>query len=425
MSGAAILLFGVNLFLWAVQSAFFYFPRPVLEVLQEKGECTKRETQLLEMLANPRRLDLIIRFTNIGVRVLFVGVTFLLVLRAAGRLGLPLIVAAAIHLVLATVLLGAGEMLCRSLAIRGAERFTFFAVPAVRFLRLLTGPPLGLLFGVMRRAASRLGLKRIVPYLTVEEMIAVVEAGEEEGVIEAEEREMFHSIFDLADTSVREVMVPRVDMVAVERDEPIGDVLEKISECGHSRIPVFEKNSDRIVGILYAKDLLRIARSAEWDRPAGEVMREPFFVPEGKAVDDLLREFREEKVHLAVVKDEYGGTAGIVTLEDVIEEIVGEIQDEYDPDDILFVPHGDSTAVVNGKISIDDLNERFTISLPADRHETLGGYLYDLIDRIPSEGEVIRENGLEFTVEKVNRQRISSVRIRKNPAVEEETPDQR
>jgi len=210
-------------------------------------------------------------------------------------------------------------------------------------------------------------------------------------------------------------MVPRVDMVVVERKSPIREALNKITSHGHSRIPVYEERIDRIIGVVYAKDLLRRPVRDDLNTPVDRVMRTAYFVPDGKRVDDLLREFQEEKVHLAVVVDEYGGTAGLVTLEDVIEEIVGEIQDEYDREEEMFEEVGPDTALVNAKISIDDLNERFTISIPADVHDTLGGYIFDLVDRVPSEGETFedRESGLSFKVERVDRQRIARVRIRK------------
>jgi CBS domain containing-hemolysin-like protein len=370
---------------------------------------------VLDLLSRARRLDLIIRFVALCIRILFLGITFYLLLQLGAALEVPVAVTLLVHLFVATLLLGPGEMLSRSFAIQNAESFAFTSAPGIRLIRALVGPPLGLVFRLLKMFSSRLGMTRMVPYLTVEEMIAVVEAGEEEREIEEERERMFHSIFDLGVTTVREVMLPRVDMVAIEQLESISEALEKITECGHSRIPVYEESMDKIVGVLYAKDILRVARAAEWDRPVRELMREAFFVPHGKTVGDLLREFREEKVHLAIVVDEYGGTAGIVTLEDVIEEIVGEIQDEFDPDDLVFDRLDEATALVNAKIPIDDLNQQFTINIPADRHDTLGGYLYDLNDRVPSEGEVLVKNDIEFTVEKVDRQRIDRVRIRKRP----------
>ena len=416
----SLVLYALNLFLWASQSAFFHFPRPVLESLEEKSERSGREELLLDLLSRSRRLDLIIRFVNICVRILFLAITFLLLLRVGVGLEIPVALLLLVHLVVATLLLGPGEMLSRSFAIQNAQRFAISSAPTIRILRDLVGLPLNWIFRIMKVVSGRLGMKRMVPYLTVEEMIAVIEEGEEGRGIEEERERMFHSIFDLGETTVRELMIPRVDVVAIEQSESISDALEKIAECGHSRIPVYDESMDKIVGVIYAKDILRVARTADWERPVSELMRDAFFVPHGKSVGDLLREFREEKVHLAIVVDEYGGTAGIVTLEDVIEEIVGEIQDEFDPDDLLFDRVNESMAVVNAKIPIDDLNEQFTINIPADRHDTLGGYLYDLIDRVPSEGEVLEENGLDFTVEKVDRQRISRVRIlKRSPAGED------
>jgi CBS domain containing-hemolysin-like protein len=189
---------------------------------------------------------------------------------------------------------------------------------------------------------------------------------------------------------------------------------------------VYEDRIDKIVGVVYAKDLLRKPARDDYDQPVEKVMRRPFFVPEGKRVDDLLREFQREQIHLAIVVDEYGGTAGLVSIEDVLEEIVGEIQDEYDAEEDLFETTGPDSAIVNAKIPIDDLNERFRINVPTDRHETLGGYLYDVIDRVPVEGESFEDpsSGLRFKVEKVDRQRIARVRIRKARPAEESGGDE-
>ncbi|RPJ48608.1 MAG: HlyC/CorC family transporter [Candidatus Latescibacterota bacterium] len=413
---AAILLLAASAFLSAAESAFFHLPKPAREELEESRDT--RAGALLFLLGHPRRLTMLLRLLNLLVRVVLVAWITFLTLRLSGELAIsrPLFVLA--HLVVLLLLIvGPTEVIPRAYGISHAERTALSLARPMRVLDRVLAPGMALLVRILQGTARFLGVRWAVPYLTAEDVIAVVEAGEEGGEIEEEEREMIHSILELGDTAVREVMVPRVDMIAVERKSPIEEALAKITEEGHSRIPVYDGSVDRIVGVVYAKDLLRADFRSSLGLPVERVMREPFFVPEGKRVDDLLREFQREKVHLAIVVDEYGGTAGLVTMEDLLEEIVGEIQDEYDREDDLFEAVGPDAALVNAKIDLDELNERFDIGIPTERHDTLGGYLYDLIDRVPEEGESFEdpESRLLFKIEKVDRQRIARVRIRRLP----------
>ncbi|MBM3319365.1 MAG: HlyC/CorC family transporter [Candidatus Eisenbacteria bacterium] len=410
----SLLLLVGSALLSAAESAFFHLSKPARELLEESRD--RRARVLLGLLRHPRRLTMALRLTNVFVRVAAVSWVTFLALRFADDFAISPALFLLLHVVLLLLLIaGPTEVIPRAYGISNAKNTALRAAEPMRALERILAPGMGLFIGLLRRMARFLRVRWTVPYLTAEDVIAVVEAGEEEGEIEEEEKEMIHSILELGDTAVREVMIPRVDMVAVERKSPIREALEKITEKGHSRIPVYEERIDRIVGVVYAKDLLRPSFRDALDLSVDRVMREPFFVPEGKRVDDLLRAFQKEKVHLAIVVDEYGGTAGLVTMEDLLEEIVGEIQDEYDREDDLFETAGPDTALVNAKIDLDDLNERFTIGIPADRHDTLGGYLYDLVGRVPAEGESFEDpvSRLLFKVERVDRQRIARVRIRK------------
>ncbi|MBN1825281.1 MAG: HlyC/CorC family transporter [Candidatus Eisenbacteria bacterium] len=411
--GGVTVLVLISAWLAAAESAFFFLSKPIREALRDRTE--KRASSLLVLLKRPRRLTLALRVTAVLARLLSASLVLWCALRLAEVRDFHAFWSVAAHLVVVMVLLLAAETVPRAYAIGNAEAIALGAAPMVSALIRIGGPFLGVTVRSLNLFARSMGVRWAIPYPTAEEMLALVEAGEEEGEIEDEEREMIHSIFELGETTVRELMVPRVDVIAVERTRPVRDALDLITTHGHSRLPVYEEGIDRIVGLLYAKDLLRSPVREALDTPVEQVMRPPYFVPEAKRVDDLLHEFQKEKKHLAVVVDEYGGTAGLVTLEDVLEEIVGEIEDEYDRDEALYIVLDDDTVVVNAKISIDDLNERFHINLPADRHETFGGYLYDLEDRVPEEGETFEEKGLQFKVEKVNRQRIARVRIRKLP----------
>jgi CBS domain containing-hemolysin-like protein len=247
-----------------------------------------------------------------------------------------------------------------------------------------------------------------------EELRQLIDDGERQGVIEEEEHEMFRSILKFGDTIAREVMVPRIDMLCIREDASLDHVMNFVSEDGHSRIPVYRESLDNIVGILYVKDLIRFLYTDKEIFKVSDIMRPPFFIPETKKISALLREFQHKKVHLAIVVDEYGGTAGLVTIEDLLEELVGEIEDEYDTasENMLVVDEHDKQAIsVDGRLEIDELEEYFQIPLKEDNYETVGGLIFTLLERIPYQGEQITFKGLQFTVEKVDERRVHRVKI--------------
>jgi CBS domain containing-hemolysin-like protein len=233
----------------------------------------------------------------------------------------------------------------------------------------------------------------------------------EKGYLEKEERELMSSIFDFGDTVVREVMVPRIDMVAVNVHTDKDEALEVILEAGHSRVPVYDQTVDRIVGLIYTKDLLKKIISEE-EFSLREITRKVFFVPESKNIDDLLTEFKKRKQHMAIAVDEYGGTAGLVTMEDVLEELVGDIQDEFDEEEDLVVRVDEDTAICNAKIRLDELGEMFGLEFDEDTVDTLGGLLYEKIGRVPRIGDVVSQEGLSFEIRSVLRQRIDKVLVK-------------
>ena len=244
--------------------------------------------------------------------------------------------------------------------------------------------------------------------------------GELSKLLDQEEREMIQRVFDLSETVVREIMVPRIDMVCIEESMPIPDLLRLLREKRHSRIPVYRERVDNIVGFLHIKDLVRQAEEMQ-TLQLHDIIRPAHFVPETKRADDLLSDMRARRIHLAIVVDEYGGTAGLVTLEDVIEEVVGEIQDETDKEQPLIVRLADGSLRVDAKIDLDDLNERLEVELPADEYDTLGGFLYGLAGRIPHPGDRFRHLGMEFVISGVRGKRITQVLVRRGEmaAVEE------
>jgi len=236
---------------------------------------------------------------------------------------------------------------------------------------------------------------------------------------DADEKEMILGVQELGETTVKEVMVPRIDTVFLPIDLGREELLEKVVASGHSRIPVYSDSIDSVVGILYAKDLLRaLVKGPSFS--LADLVRKPFFVPESKRIDSLLKEFRRKRVHIAVVVDEYGGVSGIVCLEDIIEEIVGEIQDEFDEEREDVVRLGDSSWLCDARANLDDVNRETGLSLPADGFDTLGGFVFALFEKIPARYERASSGDLDFTVQDMEGHRITSVKIaRRRPAAEE------
>ncbi|GAB4424968.1 MAG: hemolysin family protein [Anaerolineae bacterium] len=255
--------------------------------------------------------------------------------------------------------------------------------------------------------------------MTEEDLRTYVDAGEEGGLLKEEEKEMIYSIFDLGDTSAREIMVPRIDVVAVEADMPVREALDLILEAGHSRVPVYDDNIDNIIGILYAKDLLAHWRNGGEPRMVRGLEREVYYVPETKPVSDLLRELQSKKVHIAIVVDEYGGTAGLVTIEDILEEIVGEIQDEYDAEEFYMDRISDDEYIFSARLDLDDINDIMSVELPTDESDTLGGLVYSILGRVPAVGDSVDVADLHLTVLEVEGRRIVKVKAQRIEPEEE------
>jgi CBS domain containing-hemolysin-like protein len=235
-------------------------------------------------------------------------------------------------------------------------------------------------------------------------------------VIEESERAMIHSIFELGDTIVREIMVPRPDMVMVSADDSLREVLDVMLRAGHSRIPVYRDDRDRIVGLVYAKDVLRrLHTGGDEEGPWGDMLREPHFVPELKTVDDLLREMQTRKFHLAIVVDEYGATAGLVTIEDILEEIVGEIVDEYDREEALVEEIDADLWRVDARLPVDELNELLSSALPDEEWDTVGGLLFGMLGHVPAPGERVEADTVRLTAERVKGRRIAKVIVERIP----------
>jgi len=269
--------------------------------------------------------------------------------------------------------------------------------------------------GSSRRPASLLDrVTRLVigrKKVTEEEIHDLIEAGEEEGIVDEQEREMISAILELDSTVVREIMVPRTEMAAISVEASVRETIDAIIACGHSRMPVYDGTMDNIIGLLYAKDLLKSWGMADSQIQLRDLIRQPFFTPETKTLELLLQEFKKKKVHLAIVVDEYGGTSGLVTIEDLLEQIVGDIQDEYDMEEDLYVRNPDGSLTTDARLPIEELEEQFQLEIERDKFDTVGGLVVHLADGIPVAGTVVIGEDLEIEILEADPRKVKRVKI--------------
>jgi putative hemolysin len=313
-------------------------------------------------------------------------------------------------LLIAGFLIGIIEFLAENLVLNHPEEWALRLAPVAFTNLFIMSPITWVMQRVKKSVSSSTGLDQHA-LVTEAEIMTLVDAGEEGGVIEEDERDMIYSIFQLGDTLAREVMVPRIDIHAFEKSTSLVETTDELLRNGHSRAPVYSETIDKIVGLVYIKDLLAAWRKDEQNETIEGLLREAYFVPEAKKVDDLLAELQVRRIHMAIVVDEYGGTAGLVTIEDIVEEIVGEIRDEYDEaEEAAYEYIGEGEFLFSGKIDLDDVNRIVGSELPKDSGETLGGFIYSSLGRVPSIGDVIETGGLSLVVEQVTGRRIREVR---------------
>ena len=313
------------------------------------------------------------------------------------------------------------EAMAKTFGVLHSDRAALLVAPFVWFLGRLLAGPTRVLIGVANVLLPGKGLRQ-GPFVSEAELRSMAELGQEEGSIEREETDLIHSIFEFGDTIVREVMVPRPDIVAIEGDKALRDVQAAVLQHGYSRIPVFEEDLDDMIGIVYAKDVLKALHQGKHDMPLRDIVREAHYVPESKKVADLLREMQKAKFHISMVTDEYGSVVGLVTLEDLLEELVGEIADEYDTEEPDLVEIGDGEYRVDGKMDIDELNEQLDVELPDEEWDTVAGLMLGLLGSIPDEGQEVTFQRLTFTAERVDGRRISKIRITRREEHDAEEP---
>jgi CBS domain containing-hemolysin-like protein len=407
--GAVLFLFLVSIWLAVAETGFVRMSRIRALALAEEGK--KGADRLSRMLEQPEQtlnvVLLVVLICQLGSATIF-GIFLANVFGPYG-----VVIGIVLNI---TAFFVFGEVAPKTFAVQHTERA---ALLVARPLWLLTNfPPLRwlsrLLIGMANVVLPGKGIKE-GPFVTEAEIRQMADVAAAEREIEREERKLIHSIFEFGDTVVREVMLPRPDMVAIAADATIEQGIRRAIDGGFSRIPAFEHDADHIVGLVYLKDLVRYYQQGEGGAPVQLALREAKFVPEQKRVAELLREMQRQQFHMAIVVDEHGGTAGLVTMEDLLEEIVGEIADEYDVEGPRFVRLPGGALRVPGRLAIDDVNEELGIDLPADEWDTVGGLVFNLLGKVPAEGETVRFQGLEFVTERVQGQRIVSVQIRALP----------
>ena len=355
------------------------------------------------------------------IRPIIASVPVVFVQRAAEPLALALMVGGITYV---TIVLG--ELVPKSLAIRHSEKIAFFTSKTVDILSRLLSIVLRILTESSNFVLRFLRMEQAQDsgFISEDEVKSLIREGRKSGVFEPSEEDLIHSVFRFADTVVKEVMVPRTDIIAVEVGAGLNEILGTMNEKGFSRLPVYTETIDNIIGVVYLKDILPLHlenKSFQID----QVLRKPYIVPPNKNVSVLLKEMREKRIHLALVMDEYGGTDGLVTMEDLIEEIVGDIRDEQEKVLREIEEIAANRYIVDGKTDIGKVNERLGVALPEDEFETVGGFVLGLFGRLPAEGDQVRYNNLMFTVLRLRKNHIARVRILKLSSEHEEQDRER
>jgi putative hemolysin len=409
-----VVLVAFAAFLALAETSLTHLPRAKALALEEEGRrgapALRRLLEDREAMLNPVLLLILVCHLTAAT------LTGLLAVGYFGALGIG--VATLVEIVVIFVL---AEAAPKTYALQHTERAALMVAPVVSVLarffpvRLATSSLIGLANIVLPGKDRRAG-----PVVSEEELLALADVAVEAEVLEVEERALIRSIIDFGDTVVREVMVPRPDMVTVTSGATVAQAMETVIANGFSRIPAYDDEGgiDDIIGLVYAKDLMRAAREGRSSAAVTTVLRTARFVPETKRVAELMREMQAEKFHMAIVIDEYGGTAGLATLEDLIEELVGEIVDEFDVEDPLLEPLPGGDVRVAARMPVDELNDLLHLELPEGDWDTLGGLVFNLLGHVPTEGETVEVDGHRLRAERVQGRRIGRVRITVNDTSE-------
>ncbi len=416
-----VVLILLNAYFAASEIAFISLNDTKIEKQAKEGN--KKAKQIQKMLKNPSEF---LATIQIGITLAgflssaFASDAFADILAPALYKIFPMIsiqVFKGISIVLITIILSFftlvfGELVPKRLAMKYYEKIAFSSIGVIRFLSVITLPFVKVLSAVTNFISKLFGIsENEEEVVTEEEIKMMIDEGEEKGTIQQEEKEMIHNIFEFNDITVSEVMTHRTDVYAIEIDSEINDIIKELDDYKYSRIPVYEETIDNIKGILFVKDLLKYLHGKKAIK-IKNIMREAYFVSENKPINELFKNLQKNKMQMAIVVDEYGGTAGIVTMEDLLEEIVGNIFDEYDDFENDYTKIDDNTFLINGSVSINDLKKILKIDLPEGDYETLSGYLIDLLGRLPKDNEtpIIETKQVNYKIEKSEDKRIVLVK---------------
>jgi len=418
----------LNGFFAAAEIALISVRKSRLKELAQDGN--RRAGIILNILEDPSRL-----FATIQIGVTFVG--FLASAIAAVSTykiladmisGIPVqfissnsqpIAVALVTIIISFITLIFGELSPKNIALKYAEPIALLVAEPLNLMAKGAKPLIWMLAKSSDLVLSLFGIKKVQnnQLVTEDEIRALLRAGHEQGLLDRSETEMIHGIFELGETTAKEIMVPRIDMVTAEDNLTLGKVLRLMDQSGHSRIPVFHDTVDNIVGFVHDEDVNRALKTKERSAPITDIIRPAHFVPDSKKLDSLLEDFKKWKTHGAMVVDEYGGTAGMVTLDDVLEEIVGDIRDEFDTETPHYKRIDDRTCRIDARMDIEELNEALGTSFPTEGYETFGGFIYDIAGKVPVTGDKLKwplgDPAWEFVVENVSRRRIISVRAKR------------
>ena len=406
------LLLACSAFFSGSETALFAVPRFRIEAMREHRD--PRARRVARLLSRPNHLLVAILVGNLAVNVVLTEILGYRIAEWCVQRRLSEMVAYLIATgAMTTLLLLFGEVTPKIIAVQNAERISLWiAGPIALFCRAIR--PIQYLLEMITGVAlavMRLFRLQADPFVTEKDVITALGIGEEQGVVEREERRMIQSIFEFSDIQVEQIMVPRPDMVILPVDATCRQALATVNRSGFSRIPVYNQSIDDVVGVLYGKDLLPFVNRNDLDGPVEPILRPPYFVPPTKHVHELAAELRRRKTHIAVVVDEYGGTAGLITLEDVIEEIIGEIEDESDVPEQMVEKLDDRTFLVDARLELDELEELLGTDLPKHENNTVGGLVMELLGHVPTGGEATECGGAMMVVEEVRGRRVRRVRI--------------
>jgi len=393
------LLLCLSAFFSGSETAFFSLSKLQLHRLQRKF--AHRGALINSLLTQPYQLLTTILIGNMLVNVAATSLATLMAIKVFGEIGISFAIA-----LMTFVIIVFGEITPKTYAVQQAERISLETAYPIKFFVKIFLPIRNILKNVTDFFISRLGgtasFKK--PYLTEKELQNLIKIGKREGVVKATEEAMIYSVFEFGDTEASEIMVPRVDMVALEINSPSESAINLMREAKHARLPVYRKKLDDIAGIIHTKDYLLSEK-----KDIAGLMEPAVFIPETKKIDELLKEFQKQNLRIAIVVDEYGGTAGLVTLEDILEEIVGEIQDEFEPREKLIEIIDSNSAVLDGKLELSRINRRLNLNLPEDEADTIGGFVFSLFGRMPKRDEKVVFKNFSFTIKKMGKNRIRKI----------------